>query len=73
MALLFDTIFDTVELGEGQGARPKKRLQGKIQTLRASKGLEITNLNWFNVAQLASQTPVPEVLRRPPSEPIRLG
>ena len=39
VALLFDIIFDTVELGEGQGARPKKRLKGKIQTSRASKGL----------------------------------
>ena len=69
--MLFDTLFDTV--GEGQGAWPKKRLKGKIQTSRASKGLETTNLNWFNVAQLAWQTPVPEVSRRPPSEPVRLG
>ena len=73
MALLFDTIFDTVELGEGQGARPKKRLKGNIQTSRANEGLETTKLTSYNVAQLARQTPVPKVLRRPPSAPIRLG
>ena len=82
MALLFDALFDTV--GEGQGARPKrslkgkvssrrKLLKGKIQTSRASKGSETTELNWFDLAQLASQTPLPAVLTRPPSTPISLG
>ena len=45
---------------------------GKIQTSRASKGRDTTTLNWFNVAQLVLRTPVPEILKRPPSEPIRL-
>ena len=51
----------------------KKRLEGNRQTLRASKGLDTTNLNRFNVVELTSQTPVPEVLRRPLGQPIRLG
>ena len=71
MALLFDAPFDTVY--EGQEARPKKLLKSKIQTSRASKGLDTTTLNWFNVAQLDLQTPAPELLKRPPSGPIRLG
>ena len=61
------------QLAKVMGARPNKRLKGKIQSLKASKGFETTKLNWFNVAQLASHTRAPKVLRRPPSEPIRLG
>ena len=30
-------------------------------------------MNWFYVAELTSQTPVPEVVRRPSGQPIRLG
>ena len=71
MALLFDTLFETFE--EGQEARQKKVLKGKIQASRASKRLDTTTLLLFNVAQLALQRPVPEILKRPPSEPIRLG
>jgi hypothetical protein len=71
MALLFDALFDTVD--EGQEARPKKLLKSKVQTSRANKGFDTAILNWCNVAQLALQTPVPETLMRPPSEPIRLG
>ena len=51
----------------------KKLLKCKIQTWRAKTGLDTTTLTWFNVAQLALQTPVPELLKRPPSGPIRLG
>ena len=51
MALLFDTLFETFE--EGQEARQKKVLKGKIQTSRASKRLDTTTLILFNVAQLA--------------------
>ena len=71
MALLFRRTFDTID--EGQEARPSKFLKSKIQTSRASTGLDTTTLNWFNVAQLALHTPVPELLKRPPSGPIRLG
>ena len=59
MAFLFDALFDTVD--EGQEARPRKLLKSKIQTLRVSAGLDTTNMNWFLK------------VRRPPSEPIRLG
>ena len=72
MALLFEAFFDTVD--EGQEARPKKLLKSKIQASRSRQGLATTTLKYlFNVAQMALQTPVPELLRRPPSEPIRLG
>ena len=72
MALLFDAPFATID--EGQEARPKKKLlKSKTQTSRAKTGLDTNTLNWFNVAQLALQTPVPEMLKRPPSGPIILG
>ena len=60
-----DARFGTVD--EGQKARPKKLLKRKIQTSRARRGLDTTTMNLFNVAQLALQTPVPEILKRPPS------
>ena len=71
MDFIFDTLFETP--GKGEGAKRKKPWKGKIQASRASKCLKTTKLNWFNVAELTSQTPVPEVLRRPPGQPIRLG
>ena len=81
MALLFDTLFDTSY--KEHRARPKKRLSDKVCKLArprkkgkgstASMGSEPTRVEWFDVAELAAQTPVPEVLRRPPSEPFRLG
>ena len=70
MDFIFDTLFETP--GKGDGAK-RKPWKGNIQTSRANKGLDITTLNCFNVAQLALQTPVPELLKRPPSGPIRLG
>ena len=73
MALLLFLMHSLTHLVKVKKARPKKHFKGNIQTSRASKGLETTSLHWFNVAQLASHTLVPEVLRRPPSEPIRLG
>ena len=45
----------------------------KIQIATARTGLDTTTLNWFNVAQLALQTPAPEILKRPHRGPIRLG
>ena len=71
MYFIFDTLFETP--GKGEGAKPKKTWKGKIQTSRASECLKTTKLNWFNVAELASQTPMPEVLRRPPGQSIQLG
>ena len=69
MDFIFDTLFETP--GKGEGA--KRPWKGKIQASRASKCLNTTKLNWFNVAELTSQTPMPEVLRRPPGQPIRWG
>ena len=69
--LNFDAIFDTID--EGQKARPEKLLKCKIQASRARADLDTTTLNWFNVAQLALQTPVPETLKRPPNGPINWG
>ena len=67
MDFIFDTLFETP--GKGEGAKRKKPWKGNIQTLRASKCLKTTKLNWFNVAELTSQTPVPEVLRGRPVNP----
>ena len=71
MDFIFDTLFETP--GKCEGAERKKPWKGKIQTLRANKCVKTTKLNWCNVAELASQTPAPEVLRRPLGQPIRLG
>jgi hypothetical protein len=71
MDFIFDTLFETPRKGEG--ANQKKPWKGKIQASRAIKCLKTTQLNWFHVAELTSQTPMPEVLRRPPGQPIRLG
>jgi hypothetical protein len=70
-AKMFDALCDRVNAG--QEAQPKKLLKSKIQTSRAKAGLDTTTLKNCNVAQLALQTPMPEIWERPPSGPIRLG
>ncbi|MFM7983516.1 MAG: hypothetical protein ACKPKO_29740, partial [Candidatus Fonsibacter sp.] len=57
---------------DGQKAL-RKRTESNIPTSTANKRLRTTTLNWFNVAQLALQTSEPDILKRPPTGPIRLG
>ena len=67
MALIDDALFDTVD--EGQKARPKKLLKRNIQTSRAYHHIELVQRGSVGFLQ----TPVPEILKRPPSGPIRFG
>ena len=59
MDFIFDTLFETP--GKGEGANQNKPWKGKNQASRANTCLKTTKLNWFNVAELTSQTPMPEV------------
>ena len=70
MALLVGAFFDTV--GEGQGSA-EEDLEGQDPDFEGQQRPWEHQTELVQWAQSALQTPGPQVLRRPPSEPYTIG